>query len=61
MPVQFVGFWRTQHICLDSAFEKRVANVDDNSQTYNRPLQKIIKEMLAQLAIFLPLKEFFSI
>lgn len=38
----------------------RVANVDDNSLTYNRPSQKINREMLAQLAIFLPLKEFFS-
>jgi len=39
----------------------RVANVDDNNLTYNRPSQKIIKEMHVQLAVFLPLKEFFSI
>lgn len=39
----------------------RVANVDDNSLTYNRPSQKITSEMHAQLVILLPLKEFFSI
>lgn len=39
----------------------RVANVDDNCLTYNRPSQKIIREILSQLALFLPLKEFHSI
>lgn len=39
----------------------RVANVVHNGLTYNRHSQKIISEMNAQLAIFLPLKEFFSI
>lgn len=39
----------------------RVANVDDSSLIYNRPSQKIIGEMHAQLAIYLPLKQFFSI
>lgn len=32
----------------------RVANVDDSSLIYNRPSQKIIGEMHAQLAIYLP-------
>lgn len=52
-PITFVWILHLQ-------ITSRVANVDDNSLTCNRPSQKIIREMLAQLAIFLPLKEFFS-
>lgn len=46
---------------LPLQISSRVANVDDNSLTYNRPSQKIIREMLAPLAIFMPLKELLSI